>query len=63
VVLVADAGPSLTGNQVDPGAWIEPVESPLHLHTRGANPDRNFQPFYELPENVPYWMYHNLRAD
>lgn len=61
VVLVADAGPALTGDQADPGAWIEPVESPLHLHTRGANPDRTFQPFYELPENVRYWMYQNIQ--
>jgi DUF1680 family protein len=62
VVLVADAGPALTGDQDNPGAWIEPAESPLHLHTRGANPDRTFQPFYELPENVPYWMYQNIQA-
>jgi len=61
VVLVADAGPALTGDQANPAAWIEPIESPLHLRTRGANPDRTFQPFYELPENVPYWMYQNLQ--
>jgi hypothetical protein len=57
---VADGGPRLAGDQADPAGWIEAVESPLHLRTRGADPDRNFQPYYELAEDVPYFMYHNL---
>lgn len=61
IVLVADAGPSLTGDQNDPAAWLEPIESPLHLRAHGTRPDRLFQPFYELPENVPYWMYQNIQ--
>ena len=57
VVLVADHGPQLEGDQYDPASWIVPTGESLTFRVRNESPQRTFRPFFQVGQGVPYTMY------
>jgi hypothetical protein len=57
VVLVADHGPGLKGDQSDPASWIVPTGESLTCRVRDESPQPTFRPFFQVGQDVSYFMY------